>query len=185
MRLPFRSPSANAWLRNNRGSAAVEFALVAIPFFMLLFGIIIIGLYFFTSHALEAGVEGAARKIRTGEAQKGDVTVDAFKRLVCTEAGSYIDCNKLRVVLQSAAQWGDITPQPCIDGQGQIASSTGAAGEKISKYTGAASQVVLVTLCYQWDLAKSFEFLNLGANADGSGAAIIPAAVAFRTEPFN
>jgi hypothetical protein len=185
MWLPFRSRFARTWLRNNRGSAAVEFALVAIPFFMLLFGIIVIGLYFFTSHALEAGVESAARKIRTGEAQEGDVTVDAFKRLVCTEAGSYIDCNKLRVVLQSAEEWGDITPQPCVDAQGQVASSTGAVGDKISKYTGAASQVVVVTLCYQWDLAQSFGFLHLGANADGSGPAIIPAAVAFRTEPYT
>ena len=185
MWLSFRSRFAQIWLRNNRGSAAVEFALVAIPFFMLLFGVIIIGLYFFTSHALENGVESAARKIRTGEAQKSDVTVAAFKQLVCADAGSYIDCNKLRVVLQSAEMWGDITPQPCVDGQGQVAASTGAEGDKISMYTGAASQVVLVTLCYQWDLAQSFEFLNLGANSDGSGPAIIPAAVAFRTEPYS
>jgi Flp pilus assembly protein TadG len=185
MRLSFRSPFADAWLRNNRGSAALEFALVAVPFFMLLFGIIIIGLYFFTSHALENGVESAARKIRTGEAQKGDVTVSAFKQLVCSEAGSYIDCNKLRVVLQSAEKWGDITPQPCVNGEGQVAASTGADADKISMYTGAASQVVLVTLCYQWDLAQSFSFLNLGANPDGTGPAIIPAAVAFRTEPYT
>ena len=182
---PFRSRFAKTWLRNNRGSAAVEFAIIAIPLFMLIFAIIIIGLYFFTSHALENGVESAARKIRTGEAQKTNVTVEAFKQLVCTEAGSYIDCNKLRVVVQSADTWGDITPQPCLDAQGQLVSSTGTEGETISTYSGAASQVVLVTLCYQWDLAQSFGFLNLGANSDGSGPAILQAATAFRIEPYS
>jgi hypothetical protein len=185
MWLPFRSRFARTWLRNNRGSAAVEFAIIAAPFFMLLFAIIIIGLYFFTAHALESSVEVAARKIRTGEAQKSDVTVAAFKQLVCAEAGTYIDCNKLRVVLQSKDTWGELVPLPCVDAEGNVASSTGSAGEKISMYTGAASKVVLVTLCYQWDLAQSFKFLNLGAGSDGSGPAIIPAAVAFRTEPYT
>lgn len=163
----------------------MEFAIVAIPFFMLLFGIIVIGLYFFTYSALEDGVERAARKIRTGEAQTTNVTVDGFKQLVCTQAGSYIDCNKLRVVVQSADTWAGITPQPCLDAQGNLVASTGSATEKVSKYTGNASQVVLVTLCYQWDLAQSFGFLHLGANSDGSGAAILQAATAFRTEPYS
>ena len=163
----------------------MEFAIVAIPFFMLLFGIIIIGLYFFTYSALEDGVERAARKIRTGEAQTTDVTVDGFKQLVCGQAGSFINCDKLRVVVQSADTWGDIVPQPCVDAEGNLVASTGSATEKVSKYTGNASQVVLVTLCYQWDLVQSFGFLNLGANPDGSGPAILQAATAFRTEPYS
>jgi Flp pilus assembly protein TadG len=163
----------------------VEFGIIAIPFFMLLFGIIIIGLYFFTYSALENGVELAARKIRTGEAQSSDLTVGAFKQLVCSEAGSYIDCNKLRIVVQSDDTWGDIVPQSCVNGQGQLVQSTGSAQEKVSTYTGTASQVVLVTLCYPWDLAQSFEFLHLGSNADGSGPAILQAATAFRTEPYT
>ena len=35
----------------------------------------------------------------------------------------------------------------------------------ISKYAGGASEVVLVTLCYKWDLANSFQFLKLGTTA--------------------
>jgi Flp pilus assembly protein TadG len=163
----------------------VEFAIVAIPFFMLIFGVIGIGLYFFTANALENGVETAARKIRTGEAQKSDLTVDGFRDLVCSATGTYINCDKLSVVVQSAGVWGDIVPQPCLDADGNIVPSTGSEGEKVSKYTGMASQVVLVTLCYQWDLAESFGFLNFGANSDGSGAAILQAATAFRTEPYS
>jgi hypothetical protein len=53
----------------------------------------------------------------------------------------------------------------------------------ISKWTGSESEVVLVTLCYEWDLAKNFPFLNLGN--DGKGPAIIQAATAFKSEPYK
>ncbi len=44
---------------------------------------------------------------------------------------------------------------------------------------------MLVTVCYQWDLAQTFSFLNLGKNADGSGPAIVQSTTAFRTEPYS
>ena len=64
-----------------------------------------------------------------------------------------------------------------------MVGSTGESGELISKYAGGASEVVLVTLCYQWDLANNFKFLKLGSGPDGSGPAIIQASTAFKTEP--
>jgi Flp pilus assembly protein TadG len=194
MRLPFYpkkrvSPQprtkAPHWLRNERGAAAIEFALVALPFFLFVLGIIGVGLYFFTTNALEHGVEGAARKIRTGEAQKSALTVGQFKQMVCTEAGSYINCDKLRVLIQHASSWSAITPQACVDGNNDMVQSTGSSNDAISDYSGAASQVVLVTLCYEWDLAQSFGFLHLGKSADGSGPAVVQAATAFRTEPYS
>lgn len=189
--LPIRSPFSakrrfllRRWLRNDDGSAAVEFAIVALPFFMFVFGIIGIGLYFLASSSLEYGVEAAARKVRTGEAQKGSVTVGQFKQDVCSAAGSYIDCNKLTVIVQHAATWSGISPQSCVDSNGNMVASTGTTGDMVSKYTGAASEVVLVTLCYQWDLATTFGFMNLGKNSDGSGPAIVQASTAFRSEPY-
>ncbi len=107
--------NVRAWLRNDRGSAAVEFALVAVPFFMFILGIIGVGLFFFTSNSLEHGVEAAARQIRTGQAQNNKTTVATFKQLVCDAAGSYINCNNVRVLVQHASTWSGITPQSCID----------------------------------------------------------------------
>src|SRR5262245_17215431 len=116
----FARPAANRrpfsrWLRNDRGSAAVEFALVVVPFFMFVIGIMGMGLWFFTSSSLDYGVEAAARQIRTGSAQKTDMTVAQFRQLVCTQAGNYIDCNKTRVLAQHADEWADLVPTPCVD----------------------------------------------------------------------
>jgi Flp pilus assembly protein TadG len=152
---------------------------------MLVLGTLGIGLYFFTTNSLEQGVEAAARKIRTGEAQKSDLTVGDFRQLVCDSAGSYIDCDKISVLVQHAASWSGISPEACVDENHEMAASTGNSSEPLYNYTGGASEVVLVTLCYEWDLAKSFEFLRLGASADGTGAAIIQAATAFRVEPYS
>lgn len=176
---------APRWLRDNRGAAAVEFAIIALPFLLLVLGIIGISLYFFTSNALEHGVEAAARQIRTGQAQKNELTVGDFRKLVCDEAGTYIDCGKVRVLIQHASNWSGVSPAPCLDSQGNLVSSTGSAEDDVVDYSGEASEVVLVTLCYPWDLAEMFSFLRLGSGANGSGPAIVQAATAFRTEPYS
>ena len=173
------------WVRDELGTAAIEFAIVATPFFFFTLGLIGLGLYFFTMSSLEYGVEAAARQIRTGQAQTSATTVGQFKALVCNAAGSYINCNKLSVVIQSGATWSNITPQGCLDANKNLVGSTGSAADPVSTYTGGASEVVLVTLCYQWDLAQSFSYLKLGTNADGSGSAVVQASTAFVTEPYS
>ena len=172
-------------VRDEDGSAAIEFALVAMPFLLFVLGLLGMGLYFLASTSLEYGVEAASRKLRTGEAEKGNMTVDSFRELVCQSAGSYIDCGKISTIVQHASTWSGITPQTCTDQDGNRVGSTGSSGELISKYAGSASEVVLVTLCYEWDLAQRFGFLKLGSSGDGSGPAIIQAATAFKSEPYN
>jgi Flp pilus assembly protein TadG len=173
------------WVRDERGASAIEFAMVALPFFMFTLGLIGIGLYFFTMSSLAYGAEAAARQIRTGQAQKGAVTVSQFKNLVCLAAGSYINCNKLSVIIQSEDEWKNITPTSCVDSSGNRAASTGTVTDAVSTYTGAASKAVLITLCYTWDLAQTFPFLKLGTGSNGTGSAVVQATTAFRTEPYS
>jgi Flp pilus assembly protein TadG len=177
--------NARPWVKDEQGAAAIEFAIVALPFFLFVLGLIGVGLYFFTTSALTSGVEAASRQIRTGQAQEAALNVGQFKNLVCAAAGSYINCAKLSVLIQSGATWTAITPQACVDSNNKQVASTGSASDAVSTYTGGEGKVVLVTLCYQWDLAQSFPFLKLGTNADGSGSAVVQSATAFRTEPYN
>jgi len=72
------------FMRARRGATAVEFAFVALPFLILLFGIIELGGVFMASTTLEIATDRAARQIRTGEFQAhGGSTKDDFKTLVC------------------------------------------------------------------------------------------------------
>ena len=68
-------PSRPGWMRNEDGTAAIEFGIVALPFLMFVIGLLGLGLYFLAGTQLEYGVEAAARKVRTGEAKKDSMTV--------------------------------------------------------------------------------------------------------------
>ena len=171
------------WIRDTRGATALEFSLVAIPFFLFILAILGSSLYFFTNNMLERGVDAAARKIRTGETKQSSTTIGDFRQSVCNEAGSAIDCKNLRVLIQSDSSWAGITPQGCLDGNNVMVNSTGTVDELVSDYSGDASFVALVTLCYEWDLAKTFSFLQLGKGPGGSGSAVMQASTAFRIEP--
>ncbi len=165
--------------RNTDGMAAVEFAMVSLPFFMMVFGLIVVGLYYFTTFTLENAVEQAARLIRTGQVQQQGMSADDFKLEVCKRTPQYVDCNgKMRVNVQSYAGFGDIVTPSCTDSGGNLIPPAETLFQ-----TGASSEVVLVTVCYEWELAGKMPFLQIGNMANGS--ALIQASTTFRTEPYE
>lgn len=171
------------WGRDAGGATAVEFALVALPFFLFAFGILGLGLHFFTNNALEHAVDTAARKIRTGQAQKEGKTLANFKQMVCDAGSGYINCDsRLKIHIQSGPNWSNIVPRPCIS-NGSLTASTGNDADALAGSSGEASVAVLVTACYEWDLAKKLPFLLMGDLSNGS--ALIQASSVFRTEPYK
>ncbi|MBU1210569.1 MAG: pilus assembly protein [Alphaproteobacteria bacterium] len=169
--------------RDKQGTTAIEFGMVALPFLMFAFGIMGTGLHFFTQNSLEHAVETSARKIRTGQAQQNGTTVSQFKQMIVDEAGPMIDVSKLQVHLQTGAEWTDVTPQGCLDNTGTQTNGTGNSGDAIGQHAGGAGEVVMVTVCYEWDLAKAMPFLQYGNM--GNGSAMIQASTTFRTEPYE
>src|ERR1700677_3281640 len=71
--------------RAETGAAAVEFALIALPFFGLLFGVFEIGLMFLVATTLQNATADAARMIRTGQMQSTSATAAAFTTQICSE----------------------------------------------------------------------------------------------------
>ena len=83
----FTRSALRRFRRNRRGSAAVEFALVAPIFFGLLFAIMEVALMFFASQVLEKVTQDAARMIMTGQAQNLTYTKQDFKKLCLRSDG--------------------------------------------------------------------------------------------------
>src|SRR3954465_2308422 len=77
--------------RNRRGSAAVEFALVAPVFFALLFAIIETAIVFFAGQVLETVTQDSARFIMTGQAQTGGYSQPQLKAFVCGKINVLFD----------------------------------------------------------------------------------------------
>ena len=69
--------------KNERGAAAVEFAIVSVPFLGLLFGTIDLAAAHFFGDVLESNLNKAARTLRTGEAQRNGTNEQAFKSQIC------------------------------------------------------------------------------------------------------
>jgi Flp pilus assembly protein TadG len=173
--------------KDEAGFTAVEFAMIAMPFMMLLFGIISVCLFFFTTFSMENAVWQAARTIRTGQFQQGvgiysglktdDDRKKAFKTALCAKAPPFVDCNKVVIMVQSnSGGFGSIT-QPACSNNGTIVDQSAAKFD-----AGGASSVVMVTACYPWSFGGNLPFITLSDLKDGS--LLIQASAAFRTEPF-
>jgi Flp pilus assembly protein TadG len=153
------------------GTTAVEFALVGLPFFMMLFGIIGICIYFFVALSIENATTAATRLIRTGQIQGTTMTPAQFALQICNNAPSIIDCTKIRVNTQVVTVYNPALTFSCTDGAGNLVPSTST-----SFNAGASGSIILVVACYQWSLAASLPYLSLPS--------IIMTAATFQTEPY-
>lgn len=181
MPLPVRS-SLNLlrrFRRHRRGSAAVEFALIAPLLFGLLFAIIEVGMIFFASQVLETVTQDSARMIMTGQAQNASYTQGQFKQYVCGKISSLFDCaNGIYVDVRSypSSSFSSVNIAPPTDVNNCFANS-------MQYSPGGAGDIVVVRLFYQWPLFVT----KLGFNSSNlcNGTRLLTATAAFKNEPFN
>ncbi len=92
------------WLRraagDRRGVAAVEFAMVSIPFFLLLFFIFEISMDLFQQEALDAALHLAVRQIQTGNAQNVSNGAAFVSTYMCPYATAVLNCNNISIKVQ-------------------------------------------------------------------------------------
>ena len=182
LRCPFRPGRfAARFARAERGSTAVEFSLVALPFVMLIFATIELALVMLACATLDTAVEASSRKIRTGEFQEGGATTKAdFKAIVCARmTWLSTDCaNNAYVDVRTFGNFAGLaanSPQP---GATFTNSSTCFTA-------GNPTDIVLVRIYYKWRLFTPLldgAMENMGA---GSGYRLLSTATAFRNEPYN
>ena len=162
--------------RNRRGSAAVEFALIAPMFIALLFAILETAFMFFASQVLETVTQDSARMIMTGQAQNTALTQAQFKANVCSRVAGLFDCtNGIYVDVQSYPQFSSVNVADPID-----ASKTFVPPNNYSP--GGPGDIVVVRLFYQWPMLVTSLGYNI-ANLSGSRR-LLTATAAFQNEPF-
>lgn len=83
----------------------MEFAVVAMPFFLLLTGILVVGFMLFCASTLDYATQKAARQIMVGSVQSGGVSSAQFRSTVLCAylPAPMFDCSKLVVNLQTVA----------------------------------------------------------------------------------
>jgi len=169
----------NRFRRNRRGSAAVEFALVAPLFFCVLFAILETAIVFFAGSLLEQGTQDTARKMLTHEAQDTGMTETAFK----TEL-----CNRIKVMFNCDGNLGNITvdvkvftPGTSIDITDPIVSGNLTGPFAYSLPPSGSPNTVVIRAFYAWPLFVTQLGYNIG-NLNGSKR-LLSATAAFHVEP--
>jgi Flp pilus assembly protein TadG len=171
-----------------KGSAAIEFAMVAPFFFLLLMGTIEAGIIFFAQSALQNAVNDAARMVRTGQTacfttSAGTcqpITQAQFRTQICSEASALLsDCS-------GASLQFDVNAYSAGFGGASNSSPLNANGTMptLSNFNlGNPCEVVLVRAFYTWPVFTPMLNFFL-ANMAGSFH-LLATAAAFRNEPFN
>lgn len=161
-----RLPSRND--KKRRGVTAIEFALVAPAFVLLLIGITEMSLVLLAEHLLENAAYNASRKAKTGYVAEGKTQTETVMNVLLTRLGGLsplLDPAKVSVTWTSYGELSDIG-QP---DEGAVSMGT-------------PSQVVVYTVDYPWKL-----FTPLIGSIIGNEDNIITLSsrIVVRNEPYD
>jgi Flp pilus assembly protein TadG len=190
MRNPATSPIAlnkalRRFRRNRRGSAAIEFALIAPLFFVMLFAIMETALMFFAAQVLETGTQDSARLMLTNQALNAGMTQTQFTADLCNRVKVLFTCDAtssspLTVSVRSYAPGATIPAADLADPIVNRAFVSNAVYQMPK-----SGDTVLVRAFYSWPLfvtGLGYNISNIGSNSS-SYKRVLAATAAFRTEP--
>ena len=160
--------------RDHNGQVAIQFAMIAMPFFMMMFAIIETALIFFANQALETATQDTARLIMTGQVQLGGMNAATFKSNLCTRLSGLMDCTGgVDVDVKSFTSFSGVTMSNPISGGNYVNPTTFSPG--------GAGDIVVVRTFYQWPtfvIGFGYDAGNLNNHKR-----LLVATAAFRNEP--
>ncbi|WP_292036536.1 TadE/TadG family type IV pilus assembly protein [Brevundimonas sp. UBA4553] len=160
------------------GSTAVEFGLLAFPFFILLFGILEVGLLLLLDAVVETAVSDAGRLVRTGQAQQQAMTPAAIKQKLCARMSVFSgDCPDrafidVRVVDNFTTP---VAPDPLASGVFDPS--------KLTYQPGGPGDRILVRIWYEQPIVTPFISQALSRTTDHK--VLLTTSLAFRNEPYQ
>lgn len=160
---------------DENGATAVEFGLVALPFFAMLFAIFEVGIIFTLDSVLENATIQTGRLVRTGQASAENMTAEQFRTALCDRMSIFSsDClERAKVDVRVLPQFNTEPPDPM---------AGGVFDDNALGYTnGEPGSIVLVRVFYRQPLLTNF--LSQALSRLNDGAAILTATTAFRNEP--
>lgn len=171
-----RTPRGRRLLRDTRGSAAVEFAMLAPAFFGLLFSMFEIGITYTADALLQDAINDTARMIRTGQAQGAGMTRQEFRDEVCDRIDVLLACDqRLQIDVRTFNRFANAQFEDPLDGNGNFR-------DDFRYDPGAACSIVVIRGFYAWSPITPGlgEFM---ATMSG-GEHLIEVTAAIRNEPY-
>ena len=152
--------------RAREGSAAIEFAMVALPFFFMMFAV------------LENAVIETGRLVRTGQADAQNFNATTFRSNLCDRMSIFSgDCtSKVTIDVRRIPQFSNPNVPDPLSGASFDPNAAAYDG-------GDPGDIMLVRAWYQHTLLTPF--LAQGLSKLNDGKAYLTATTAFRNEPYD
>lgn len=166
--------------RARKGTAAVEFALVAVPFFLLMVGIAEVSMVGLAQTSLDFSVSEVGRQIRTGQAQLNGRSASQMQQMLCSQMSSFLflTCSgNLYLDVDTFTSFTDASnnnSSPISNNQFQTAG--------FGYSPGCPSDIVVVRAYYRWKILTPM-FASVFQNVSG-GERILVSTMMFRDEPY-
>ncbi|MFK0297994.1 TadE/TadG family type IV pilus assembly protein [Brevundimonas sp. NPDC090276] len=174
-----RPSFARRLMRARDGSAAVEFAMIALPFFMLLFAILEIGLILLLDAVVETAVTDTGRLVRTGQAQMQAVTKEAMMKKFCSQMSVFSGDCPSRAFMDVRVVNGFSNP---LDETDPLFTGAFDAGKTDFK-PGKPGDRIMVRVWYRHPIVTPFLAQALSRSNDGK--ILLTTTMAFQNEPYQ
>lgn len=172
----FRSTSL--FRRNRDGATAIEFTLLALPFFMIVFAIVETSISYTTEQFMSNVAERVAREIRTGQITATSYTKDEFRTEICDrlQALAAPTCPGMSVDVRSYATFLAV-PKGVEYSEPAVVDTSGWDFKP-----GGSSSINSIRIAYEWPvytdiMKKYFAGLKNGKN-------LLYASTTWQNEPF-
>ena len=170
---------------DKRGSTAMEFAMLAIPFALLVFAILESCISFAGQEVMANITDDVARQLRTGQIKKADVTETSIKQLICTRLEIMVakNCPGLLVDLKEYATFADAATAGFKIVNGDIVLTQGTNSASFSVSPGLAESKNMLRVFYKWPVMTDFMAKSMANLKDGNTLHF--ASVTWQNEPFD
>ncbi|MBT1158360.1 pilus assembly protein [Aminobacter anthyllidis] len=168
------------FMRNQSGSTAIEFAVLAIPFSLLVFAILESCIAFAGQQVLANAADEVARQLRTGQVRAAAITKVALEKMICDKLEVLVakGCPELVVDLRSYPTFADAAKVKVKLTSDKDIDTTGFAvtpGPSMSKN--------MLQVFYRWPVITDFMRASMSNLKDGK--TLQYATVTWQNEPFN
>lgn len=152
--------------------------MVAIPFFLMIFSILELGVVFVLDSVLETATMESGRLIRTGQANEQNLDQEKFKAQICDRMVVFkSDCtDRVTVDVRVVPKFSAPNVSDPITNNAMDPSKTTYDG-------GKAGDLILVRVWYVHPLVTPL--LSQAVSRIGNGKVLLSAATAFRNEPWQ
>lgn len=181
-------------IHDSRGFAAVEFALVALPFLLLVVAILEYSYGNFAQSRLDAVVQQTSRQIMTGYVQSQTVSgmpLDANQfrtQIVCPKLPAIMNCADLFVDVQAFDAPGSIAAASPYEGYVNATKSglvpPSLDNSKNHYCVGGAKKYVVLRVAYPVPLITTKLLADYFTDYKGHKARLVQSTATFKNEPF-